>query len=325
MRNHYNPKAFAYVTLSVADMDDALGLWASRFGMQLIERRQGADPGLARLWGRPDDDIIDQALLLTPGRDQGGVHLLRFKAPGAPVREGAAATDLVPKSVDIAVHDIAARHAELQAAGFEFRSKIGRFVTDGVVAYEVHMNGPDGVNIVLLEMESTPEHVSEKGYGVAPQIIATTPDNLGEKAFFENVLGLDETAWHRFAGPEVERTIGLPPGGALDVRIFGDTGFDYGRLEIVQYEGVKGNDLYPRAVPPARGMLAVSFFVKDIDAILARAATLVRERGAAAMRKPPHDHGVVETIFGRARMATLTSPAGLTLHLIEAARSKAGP
>lgn len=317
MTTRYNPKAFAYVILSVADLDDALGLWVSRFGMQIVERRRGSDPGLARLWGRPDDDIVDQALLLTPGREQGGVHLLRFKTPGAAVREGAASTDLVPKSVDIAVHDITARHAELQAAGFEFRSKIGRFVTDGVIAYEVHMNGPDGVNIVLLELEATSEHISPKGYGVAPQVIATTPDNLGEKAFFEEVLGLDETAWHRFAGAEVERTIGLPPGGALDVRIFGDTGFDYGRLEIVQYEGVKGNDLYPRAVPPARGMLAVSFYVKDIDVILERAAKLVRERGIAAMRKPPLDHGIVETIHGRSRVATLTSAAGLTLHLIE--------
>jgi hypothetical protein len=100
------------------------------------------------------------------------------------------------------------------------------------------MNGPESVNIVFLEQDGKPEHVSAKGYGVAPQVIATTPDNLAEKAFFERVLGLDETSYHRFSGPEVERTIGLPPGGALDVRIFGDVAFDYGRLEIVQYEGV---------------------------------------------------------------------------------------
>jgi len=172
----------------------------------------------------------------------------------------------------------------------------------------VHMNSPESVNIVFLEQEGKPEHVSAKGYGVAPQVIATTPDNLGEKAFFEQILGLDETSYHRFSGPEVERTIGLPPGGALDVRIFGDSAYDYGRLEIVQYEGVRSNDLYPRAVPPARGFLSVTFFVKDVDDI-------IRRKGA--MRTAPRDHGVTESIFGRARMVTLVSPAGLVVLLVE--------
>jgi len=312
-----NPKAFAYALISVDDMDQALDLWATRFGMDVVVRRYGDDPGLSRLWGLADDDLVDQALLVTPGRRQGGIHLVRFRQPGPAVREGAAPTDLVPKSVDIAVHDIQSRFAELEAAGFKFRSKIGRFETDGIVVHEVHMNGPESVNIVFLEMQCKPEHVSVKGYGVAPQVIATTPDNLGEKAFFEQVLGLEETSYHRFAGPEVERTIGLPPGGALDVRIFGDTDFDYGRLEIVQYEGVKSTDLYPRATPPARGFLSVTFFVKDIDEVLRRAASLQQSRGTFAMRAPPLDHGVVETIFGRSRMATLVSPAGLVVLLLE--------
>ncbi|MBU6377129.1 MAG: hypothetical protein KJS95_01230 [Gammaproteobacteria bacterium] len=313
----FTPKAFAYVVISVADMDQALGLWASRFGMQLVVRRQGSDPGLARIWGLAEGDIVDQALLVTPGREQGGVHLVRFRVPGPAVREGAAPTDLVPKSVDIAVHDIQSRYAELEAAGYRFRSRIGRFVTDGIVVHEVHMNGPESINLVFLEQEGKPEHVSAQGYGVSPQVIATTPDNLGEKAFFEQVLSLDETSYHRFSGTEVERTIGLPPGGALDVRIFGDASYDYGRLEIVQYEGVQSKDLYPRAVPPARGILAVTFFVKDIGAALERAATLQRERGSSAMRSAPRDHGTVDTLFGRSRMATLVSPAGLVVHLLE--------
>lgn len=312
-----NPKAFAYAVISVADMDQALGLWVSRFGMQIVVRRQGKDAGLARLWGLQEGDIIDQALLVTPGREQGGIHLVRFRLPGPAVRDGAAPTDLVPKSIDIAVHDIATRYAELEAASFKFRSKIGRFETDGIVVHEVHMNGPESVNLVFLEQEGKPEHVSAQGYGVSPQVIATTPDNLGEKAFFEQVLGLEETSYHRFSGPEVERTIGLPPGGALDVRIFGDSAYDYGRLEIVQYEGVQSKDLYPRAAPPARGFLSVTFFVKDIGAVLERAASLQQGKGSTAMRSPPRDHGVVDTIFGRSRMATLASPAGLVVQLIE--------
>lgn len=312
-----DPKAYAYAVLSVADMDQALALWSGRFGMRIAVRREGSDPGLAALWGVRSDEIIDQALLLTPGMAQGGIHLVRFRVPGPAVREGAAPTDLVPKSVDIAVRDLPARHAELEAAGYRFRSPIGRFETDGVVVHEVHLPGPDGVNLVFLEQQGKPGPVSPEGYGVAPQIVAISSDNRREKAFLERVLGLDETSYHRFAGPEVERTIGLPPGAGLDIRIFGHAAHDYGRLEIVQYEGVKGADLYPRARPPARGLLSVTFFVPDVDAVLARAAALAVEAGAGAMRATPVDHGVVDTVFGKARMATLTSPAGLRIDLVQ--------
>jgi catechol 2,3-dioxygenase-like lactoylglutathione lyase family enzyme len=302
-----NPAAYAYVVISVADMDQALGLWVSRFGMQVVARREGTDPGLARVWGIDPGEIIDQALLLTPGMEQGGVHLVRFKVPGPAVREGAASTDLVPKSVDIAAHDLPARFAELTAAGYKFRSPIGRFETDNVVVHEVHLPGPEGVNLVFLEQEGKPEPVSDKGYGVAPQIVAISPDNKREKAFFEQVMGLWETSYNRFSGPVVEKTIGLPKGAALDIRIFGDPTYDYGRLEIVQYEGVQSANLYPKAKPPARGMLSVTFFVPSVAALLAKAPATAA----------PVDHGNVDTIFGRAHLATLTSPAGLRIDLVE--------
>ncbi|MFM7708662.1 MAG: hypothetical protein ACKO9D_11715, partial [Gammaproteobacteria bacterium] len=96
--------------------------------------------------------------------------------------------------------------------------------------------------------------------------------------------------------------------------------YDYGRLAIVQYEGAQSADLYPRARPPARGLLSVTFFVPDVGAVLARAAALATDTTAAAgatMRAPPVDHGIVDTVFGMARMATLTSPAGLRIDLVQ--------
>ncbi|MFO1426830.1 MAG: hypothetical protein U1F11_07615 [Steroidobacteraceae bacterium] len=302
-----NPSAYAYAVISVADMDQALGLWSSRFGMQVVTRREGTDPALARAWGIDAGEIIDQALLLTPGMAQGGIHLVRFKVPGPAVREGAATTDLVPKSIDIAAKDLPARYAELNAAGYKFRSQIGRFESHGGVVHEVHLPGPDGVNLVFLEEQDKPHPVSPQGYGVAPQLVATSPDNKREKVFYEQVMGLKETSYNRFSGPEVERTIGLPKGAALDIRIFGDPAYEYGRLEIVQYEGAKSANLYPKARPPARGLLSVTFIVPDVRAVLARAPA------SAA----PVDHGVIDSVFGRARLGTLTSPAGLRIDLVE--------
>lgn len=301
-----NPHAYAYVTISVADMEQALGLWVERFGMQLVARRDGTDPGLAKAWGLAAPDIVDQALLVTPGMTQGGVHLVRFRLPGAAVRDGAAPTDSVPKSVDIAVSGLAQRYEELKAAGYEFRSPPGKLETNGIVVFETHMKGPDGVNLVLLEQPAHPEHVGPKGFGVAPQIVLTTPDNQREKAFLQSLLGLQETSYNRFGGPEVEKTIGLPKGAALDIRILGDPAYEYGRLELVQYEGVRPANLYPRAKPPARGMLSVTYFVTDFDALLGRGGAL----GLVS-------HGRVASIFGDVRLASATSPTGLRIDLVE--------
>ena len=118
MTAEFRANAYAYALLSVADLATALDLWVGRFGMQIVSRRVGEDAAWARRLGVAAEDIVDQALLVTPGRVQGGIHLVQFRHPGPPVRAGARPTDLVPKSVDIVVRDIQARHAELQAAGF---------------------------------------------------------------------------------------------------------------------------------------------------------------------------------------------------------------
>ena len=50
--------------------------------------------------------------------------------------------------------------------------------------------------------------------------------------------------------------IGLPPGAALDIKILGGDAH-MGQLEIIAYEGVDGEDRYPRTRPPARGILEI--------------------------------------------------------------------
>lgn len=275
-----SPKAFAYVVVSVGDMQQALALWVNRFGMEIARRRTGDDPELARLWGLPPDAIDEQVLLNTPGMIDGGLHLVRFASPGAAVREGAAATDLVPKSIDIAVR--------------------------GTVVHEAHIAAHDGLNLVFVEQTADPEVVSPQGYGVTPRIVLVTADEEREIGFFRRLLALEMLSRHRFAGPEVERTVGLAPGAGLEVSILGDARSRYGRLEFVQYEGVRGRDLYPRTAPPARGMLSVTYVVEDLGPILERGAPL----GLRA-------HGRVRSILGEGRMASVTSPAGLRVDIIE--------
>ncbi len=299
------PLVIAYAVIGVGDMNEALDLWVERFGMEIVSRRTGPDPELARAWGLPADGIADQALLLTPGVNEGGIHLVRFTNPGPAVRDGARPTDLLPKSVDVAVRDIHARHAELAAAGYKFRQPVGTLKTDQVTVYEVHMTGHDDINVVFVEQPAHPEPVSTRGYGVAPLIVTISPDNVREAEFLTRLLALEEVAHNRFGGPEVEKTIGLPPGASLDVRILGDNARPFGRVELVQYEGVASENRYPRARAPARGQLSLTFFTDDLSPWLAGERGGVTNLGSGA------------GIYGSGRMVTATTPAGLRIDIVE--------
>ena len=83
MTAEFRANAYAYALLSVSDMTSALDLWANRFGMQITARLQGSDPAWAKRLGMAAEDIVDQALLVTPGRIQGGIHLVQFRTPAS--------------------------------------------------------------------------------------------------------------------------------------------------------------------------------------------------------------------------------------------------
>jgi catechol 2,3-dioxygenase-like lactoylglutathione lyase family enzyme len=297
-----NPKTFAYAIVSVADIDQALGLWRDQMGMEIVVRRKGPDTALAKSWGIAPEEISDQALLRTPGAKEGGLHLIRFRQPGKAVREGAATTDLVPKSLDIWTRDIHESYDALQKAGFKFRSPVQQLSKN---LYEVHMFGPDELNIVLLGAPGgAKRNFSAKGFDAVPMLIVISPDNVREAEFFTSLLGAEQVSNSQFKGPAIEAAVGLPPGAGLDIRIMGDRQADLGRIEIVQYSGAPQRNLYPLAKPPARGLLAATYFVPDLDAFLKRGAAFGIE-----------DIGEVEGVYGAGRMATVTTPAGLRVNL----------
>jgi hypothetical protein len=238
---------------------------------------------------------------------EGGVHLVRFKLPGEAVRAGAAPSDHVLKSVDIAVRDIQARYDELTKAGYKFRSPVGKLQAQKLEFFEVHMFGHDDVNLVFIEIPAKPEPTSDKGYGVAPQIVVTTPNNQREVAFLKDLLGLQLISHNVFSGPQIEKAVGLPPGATLDISIIGNADNHYGRIELVQYGGAKSANLFPRTVPPARGMLSVTYIVPQLDALLARGQSM----GVKS-------HGAVSTVLGQGRMASATTPTGMRLDFFQA-------
>jgi len=305
--------AFSHVTVGVARLDDAIAFWHRNFGLDVRDRRDGTDADLARVWGIGPERIARQALMATPSAHgqwaaAGNLHLVEFADPLPPVRQDAQVYDRLPKNLDLYTVDLPSRYDELVAAGHEFRAKWGEIPVGEHVFREVHLPGHDGINVVLLEVlgpgYATP--LSARGYAGIGPLITIVGDGAAEARFYSDVLGLDTTLELLLTGPDIENTVGLPSGSGLDIRVFGDPAEPLGRIEIIEYQNVRGADLYWRATPPATGILHVNYRVPGLAPLRARLA----QAGV-----PIQEHGYVAAIFGCDTVISFRSPAGFRIEV----------
>ena len=113
---------------------------------------------------------------------------------------------------------------------------------------------------------------------------------------------------HRITGPGIEEAAGLPKGTALDMRLCGSEDNLFGRMELIEYEGLLGENRFRRAVPPATGILRCGFIVESLDDVVTR---------ASGMSIDVKHSGDVDAIFGNGAMALLNSPAGLQIEVLQ--------
>lgn len=298
------------VTVGVADLDAALELWVGEFGLEIEQRKAGPDRDLATLWSLQPSDITRQALLRTPGQSMGKLHLVEFAHPLPPVRRGAEVFDLVPKNLDIYVNDLPAHFESLKAAGYAFRNETYSEITteSGTTFREIHLLGHDDVNIVLLEVVGESHDYSPKGYsGVGPLIIIVG-DAPSEKRFYREGFLLDKLSDNILDGPEIERMVGLPPGAALDVSIWGAADQPLGKVEVIDYQGVQSSNLYPKARAPALGVLHITYQTTDLVSLHQR---------LISMASKVVQHRAMNTIIGNGDVLTTHSPAGLRIDIFQ--------
>lgn len=297
--------SWTHLTVGVADLDSALALWTDEFGFDIRTQRDGPDGGLSKLWGLDGDAIARQAVVGTPGVPHGLIHLVQFTNPGEPVRAGAEVFDLLPKNLDIHVNDLPANFARMKADGRPFRSENYSEVTAGGTTFrEIHMHGHDDINIVLLEVIGEELPYSPKGFAGVGPLITIVPDAPAEQDFYVKLFGLNELSKNLLEGEAIERMVGLPKGAGLDVRVLGDPTNEFGRMEIVDYQGVEGTDRYPRAVPPALGTLHVRYEVADLAPLKAR----LRDLGI-----PFEEFAGISSLLGTGDVVVFRSPAGLRI------------
>ena len=306
-------RAFSHVTIGVANLARAVSFWQDNFGFQPHIEAEGPDPSLATLWGIDPHRVSRQAILATPTRSgchstTGAMHLVEFRNPLPAVREGAAAFDLLPKNLDLYTTDMPARYAELEAAGHRFRTRWAEMPAGEHLFREVQMPAHDEINVVLIEAigpgYDTP--MSPKGYAGIGPLVSIVPGIEAETVFWRDVLGLTTTLELELAGPVIERTVGLPPGAALRLCVFGTLDEPLGRIEIIEYQQVRGRNLYPRAKPPATGILHVNYQVPDLEPVRTR---------LRAAKMAFREYGTLSPLYGSGPILSVNSPAGFRIEV----------
>ena len=302
--------AWSEVTVGVADLDSALALWVETFGFEIEAQRDGASADRYRAWGLEDGSIVRQAVLSTPGATSGRLHLVEYAFDAPAIRDGAAVFDSVPKNLDVYVDDLPRRFAEMRAAGHTFRNENYSEVTapNDIRFREIHLPAHDEVNVVLLEVIGKPLPFTAEGFAGIGPLISIVDDAAAEKAFFRDVFALELLSDNLLEGPEIERMVGLPAGAALDVSIWGRAGQPLGQVEIIDYRGTDGADLYPRAVPGARGIFQIGYRVGGLDHF---------RRRLDALGIDVVDNGPVASLVGDGKTLTFRSPAGLRIEVRE--------
>ncbi len=304
--------ALAHLVVGVSDLSTAMNLWVDTFGFEILHRRDGPDHGLARLWELEPERIRAQALIGTPGFNQGRLHLVEFADPLPPVRAGAKPTDLVPKNIDIVCDDINLRYAQLAQAGHRFRSGPARYEAaehgETLEIFELLMFAHDEVNVAILQLAGRPFPFTPQGFAGFTSLVHVVPDAEAETQFLQEVLGFPLHFIHKLDGPDIERMIGLPPGGAVEMRMLGSPNQHAGRSEMAKYHGIDGHNRYPLARPPALGTLHAVLLTPSVDNLMQRA----KAAGVSVT-----EHGVVDTIYAHGAALTLHTPAGLRLDIHE--------
>ena len=306
-------ESFHHVTVGVADLDVALSLWVDQFGFEVVAQRDGADEGLAQLWSLQPTDISRQALVATPSRRLGMLHLVEFVDPDPPVRAGAAVYDSVPKNLDVHVKDLPSRFAELKAAGQKFSTEEYTEAEQSIggTFREGHLKGHDAINVVLVEELGVQPWAelpyTDQGYSGVGPLNTVVDDIAAETAFYIEILGVPLQSEAILGGPDIERMIGLPPGTTLGLNVLGGAEA-FGSLIIVDYDGVEGTDLYPKAKPKSLGTLHIAYRVADLAPLRSRLA----DAGVNVT-----DHGRVSTVFGDGNAISFHSPAGLRIEIHE--------
>lgn len=304
------------VTQSVHDLEKTIAFYKGAFEFETKGSGQLSisDDELKVAWRVSADTCVDYAII-GPRDDSAPVlRLLKFPEFGEKIwGDYEAFQDLGPFAVNYRIPDIKTGWKKMADHGGTPRTQpMSWDILNGVSAHESQVIDPDGVLLDVFEMygdrvDETLGTLDSACSGVQTVAIHTA-DADKAKTFY---LGLGYSEFYDRIFDNLEDLIHLPKSTKLrNINLMKPEITRLGRIEIAQYIGFPGNQTREKAVPPNRGVLALTFETDDLSA----ACDLVTDLGGTAIGGPV---GVSFEPYGPVRLATFFGPDGEVLEFMQ--------
>ena len=295
-----------------AQLEDIAGWTAIHSG--------GVDSEQLAAWGLGKGVTAKAIVLQNPGEFQGLVRLVEFVgAEQVQIRSSAQSWDtggflsLLLRSRGVDKNFADARRYQWTG----YNDPVTLYLGPERRLRNVVLRGPDGINFGIYErvVPGLPDWPNIKKLSRPFNSMQIVKDRDVTLAFYENVLGFVSMSIGNSPAAQADaNNFGLPANLVTSIplrsAIMHPVGGESGRIEFVEWDGLKGRDLSDRAVAPNLGILTLRFPVSDAAA---RAADIV-DRGGHLMTKPTR---VAMPPYGDVSLFSATTPDGIFLEFFE--------
>ncbi len=313
-------KGFQEVIFSVTDIERWIKFFEHNCGWKLIHKSSNSSiDTLKQMWSLEDSVQIDEAVLHNEGDHEGFIRLVKFK-------------NVVQKQIRSATYvwdtggifDVNMRtptmdtwYRELQDDGWNGFSEPKRYVFGPYDVSEVLMKGPDGIVIAFMQRFAPPledfDHMGKTSRIFNSSVVVKDMEQtydfyinkLGFELFFQSP-GLDRETGHNVIGipPNLNHEITVP----IDI-VRPDIN-NFGSIEYLKTQELKGRDCAEFAIPPNLGILMYRFPVRNVE----KYAAMLQERGLQ-LNTPVQKLNVAP--YGDLKIFSVRSPDGVWLEFIE--------
>ena len=308
------------VTISTHDLNATRKLFTTMFGMEVVAD-WSLDAAAAQLWGMAENTVAQCLWLQTPGAQHGALRLVQFAASPEPANAPRPYDFGYIKNLDFFTDDVAAQYERFTAAGYRFLAPPVTYPlswSQAMTATEAHLPIADGVKLSLAQVSAAPRRVFGESDHAAPftEIAAATQivaDYDRAVDFYCTAFDCVPSTPATTDEPAFIAALKLPAATRLRMSFIGTPQAVGGKLGLVAYEGPNLSDAQSVSAqrrPPQRGAVMLTFECRNLDFRFALACA----HGATSLAAP---RMLMLPPFGLVRAATVLSPDGVMLELIE--------
>jgi catechol 2,3-dioxygenase-like lactoylglutathione lyase family enzyme len=270
----YQLHTYSEVVFSVGNLDKTIDIYTKSLGFELVHRTSG-DASQIDFWGLPVQTQTEEALLRFQGLRYGQLRLIKFKnieqryiRPAGQTWDTGGILD-----IDLRTSDIQQTYNTLVEEGWHAYAKPVSQTMGPFTVQEVLLKGHDEVVIAFVHRSEPPHPNPFNLDGITSNIYLSAMivrDLQVAKDFFVDKLGFILHNDIAFKTDQPEATMfGLPHNLSnvvnVKLNIIGPENNRDGLLDLVELEGVTGEDFATNACPPNRGILMYRFPVSNIN------------------------------------------------------------